>query len=459
MNEENNLNKIRDEHHLTRYDTEPSLVIRERHYWNFIKVINKQYYGKTFTADEYGTIEAAYDAAIKYRDSFLREHGIPLIARGRASSETYLKRHDTKEIRKGRGTHRWFFQIRYNGKVHSKNFLDREFGSREESLKAAILYRDCFIKSNKIDISERFSFSETPGVHKTYSTDKKGNKKWYYQTTWIEGKNRAKRFSILKHGDEKALQLATAFKHQIDRHLQIGGSTAFITPENPNIKIWRYMDFTKFVYALDKSAFYFTHVDSLGDPYEGSYSRANTWIRKLAYSNANESRSLDEVLETMRETRKHIYVNCWHMNEGESVAMWRLYAKTNEAICIQSTYEHLKKQLPNYANIGMVNYIDYDKEWVPEDSIYNPFLFKRQSFQHEREIRAIIYSKDTRISCDIKKDNNGLSIGLDLNGLIDKVYVSPDSPDWFYELVKNVSTKYGIRKKVLKSSLDSEPMK
>jgi hypothetical protein len=107
----------------------------------------------------------------------------------------------------------------------------------------------------------------------------------------------------------------------------------------------------------------------------------------------------------------------------------------------------------------MVNYIDYDKEWVPEDSIFNPFLFKRQSFQHEHEIRAIIYTKDSRISCDLHKDSNGLSISVDLNNLIDRIYVSPDSPDWFYELVKNVSCKYGIRKKVLKSSLDSEPMK
>jgi hypothetical protein len=326
------------------------------------------------------------------------------------TGSAYLKRHDIKEVRKSRGTHLWLFQIRFNGNVNSKYFTDYKFGNKEESLKAAKAYRDQFIESNKIDIKDRFRISEAPGVHKTFSNDKHGNKKWYYQVAWFEGKNRVKRFSVLKNGEEKALRLAVAFRHQLDRHLQNGGSSAFITPENPSIKIWRYMDFTKFVYALDKSAFYFTHVDMLGDPYEGSYSRANTWIRKLAYSKSNESRSLEEVIEIMRETRKDIYVNCWHMNEGESAAMWRLYAKTNEAICIQSTYEQLKSCLPNFTNIGMVNYIDYDKEWVPEDSIYNPFLFKRQSFQHEREIRAIIFAKDNRITCDLKKDNNGLCI-------------------------------------------------
>ena len=43
----------------------------------------------------------------------------------------------------------------------------------------------------------------------------------------------------------------------------------FKTPKD-NSKIWRYMDFTKFIDMLDKSALFFTRVDKLGDPFEGS---------------------------------------------------------------------------------------------------------------------------------------------------------------------------------------------
>lgn len=456
MDKENSKTSVPENHHLTRYENEGKENVRSGPYWAFAKSIKDVSYSKSFWAYEYGSIEAAYLAAKQYRDDLFKTHGI--IIRDK-NSDVYLKKYDSKIGNKSSGTHTWLFQIRHNDSLNSKYFPDSKYGGKAESLEAAKAYRDKFIADNKIDISDRFRVSVAPGVHKTYSTDKNGDKKWYYQVAWFEGKNRAKRFSILKHGDEKALRLAKAFRKQIDRQLQNGNSTAFIIPENPSIRIWRYMDFTKFVYTLDKACLYFTHVDLLGDPYEGSYSRANTWIRKLAYSKSNETIPLEKVIETMRETRKHIFVNCWHMNEGESAAMWKLYAKTNEAICIQSSYERLKKNLPTFANIGMVNYIDYDKEWVPEDNIYNPFLFKRQSFQHEREIRAIIYSKDPCVPSDLLVDKNGLPIQLDINYLIDKIYVSPEAPDWFYKLVKNVSIKYGINKKVLKSSLDSEPMK
>lgn len=53
----------------------------------------------------------------------------------------------------------------------------------------------------------------------------------------------------------------------------------FEKPENENAKIWRYIDFTKFVSLLDKSALFFTRADRLGDPFEGSYSRANIKLR------------------------------------------------------------------------------------------------------------------------------------------------------------------------------------
>jgi hypothetical protein len=39
----------------------------------------------------------------------------------------------------------------------------------------------------------------------------------------------------------------------------------FQKPEDENAKIWRYMDFTKFVSLLDTKSLYFTRVDRLGD--------------------------------------------------------------------------------------------------------------------------------------------------------------------------------------------------
>ena len=46
---------------------------------------------------------------------------------------------------------------------------------------------------------------------------------------------------------------------------------------------------------------------------------------------------------------------------------------------------------------------------------------------------------------------------IDLNCLIENIYVSPTSQSWFYDVVKNIVDKYGIKKSVLQSTLNEEP--
>ena len=42
----------------------------------------------------------------------------------------------------------------------------------------------------------------------------------------------------------------------------------FKQPDDREIKIWRYMDFTKLVFTLEESGLFFSRVDRLGDPFE-----------------------------------------------------------------------------------------------------------------------------------------------------------------------------------------------
>jgi len=46
--------------------------------------------------------------------------------------------------------------------------------------------------------------------------------------------------------------------------------------------------------------------------------------------------------EINRNWPKFNAINCWHMNDHESAAMWKLYLKSDEGIAIQSTYRKLK---------------------------------------------------------------------------------------------------------------------
>ena len=54
----------------------------------------------------------------------------------------------------------------------------------------------------------------------------------------------------------------------------------FIQPENEDIKVWRYMDFTKLVSLIDSLRLYFTRADKFEDPFEGSFPKINVAARR-----------------------------------------------------------------------------------------------------------------------------------------------------------------------------------
>jgi len=146
------------------------------------------------------------------------------------------------------------------------------------------------------------------------------------------------------------------------------------------------------------------------------------------------------------------------MSDYESAGKWKLYSKLDESICIQTSFERFERSLPSEVKLGKVKYINYKTEWIPESDVFYPFIYKRLSFEHEKELRAIFNSKDIEGNNRFKKAENGYWAKLNLQTLIQKIYISPDAQDWFVELVKRVRNKYKLdRKPVLKSPLYNNP--
>src|SRR5205814_3024907 len=81
---------------------------------------------------------------------------------------------------------------------------------------------------------------------------------------------------------------------------------------------------------------------------------------------------------------------CWHMSPEENVAMWERYVKTTESVTIQTRFSTLKGQLLPAINLGMVRYIDYDKERLPSLNALQVISHKRHFFSDEREVRAAL---------------------------------------------------------------------
>ena len=168
------------------------------------------------------------------------------------------------------------------------------------------------------------------------------------------------------------------------------------------------------------------------------------------------------------------YVNCWHINEMESAAMWKLYARTEEAICVQSTYARLRDCLNSsptckndYLYIGKVQYIEYQEDSFPDpNNMLHSVMHKRRSFEHERELRAVISRVPTgeprRLPADPQRedfpDKTGVWVTISLEQLIEKINVAPSSPSWFHDLVRKVVLRHKLDKQVEKSDLDASPL-
>src|ERR671939_2213510 len=220
-------------------------------------------------------------------------------------------------------------------------------------------------------------------------------------------------------------------------------------PAKKNAKIWRYMDFQKFVSLLDKQALFFRKVQMLQDNYEGTlpvFARLVKASMSKLFSNGNAyTNYVDGLLKLLRATT---LVNTWHINEVESAAMWHLYSNNNAGIAIQSTYERLSESFNNNKEdpvwISTVRYIYYNKDMFGLANTFEAFTCKRLSFQHENELRAFTSllghrfmeslldqsKKVTRLHWPKKQANmieklmaNMFLLKLDL--LIERIYLSP----------------------------------
>lgn len=244
----------------------------------------------------------------------------------------------------------------------------------------------------------------------------------------------------------------------------------FQKPGDVNVKIWRYLDFAKFVSLVDKQALFFVRADVLADRFEGSLSKVTVEARPIVYKEKKMLNAIQSFFPRFfKAMRKHTIINSWHINERESAAMWQLYSKDESGIAVQSTFQRLTDSFRKCSDkdvlVGVVKYIDYDTEHMPEGSSLLPFLCKRKSFAHERELRAIVQEHPIVFQFDQKvfdyaaeQSDAGAYIPVHLDVLIENVYVSPTSAEWFLELVKSTVTKYHLEKPVKQSRLSQDPV-
>jgi hypothetical protein len=230
-------------------------------------------------------------------------------------------------------------------------------------------------------------------------------------------------------------------------------------------KLWRYMDFTKFVSLLEREALFFARADKLDDPFEGSLSTPTLAALEKEFADLHPDK-LGEVIGGYKEWRRCTVLNCWNMSDYESAALWKQYLEGSEGVAIQSTFGRLTESfvgggdLPVY--VGTVQYIDYETDIVPVGNAMHPFLRKRKSFEHENEVRAVMFrvpTREGRIDWGFEPFGpDGEYVSIDIDRVVQAIHVSPTAPGWFKALVESVVARYGLDKPVINSSLADRPV-
>ncbi|MFZ5476904.1 MAG: DUF2971 domain-containing protein [Myxococcota bacterium] len=251
--------------------------------------------------------------------------------------------------------------------------------------------------------------------------------------------------------------------------------------------VWRYLDALKFLALLQTSSLFFARLDKMEDPFEGSVPWVNHEQRKAAYAKHQEERRAffdgileknpsaepikqlrdrflqagDPVGEWYEMQRRWTGVNCWFMGEHESAAMWRLYMPAGHGVAVRSTIGRLKESLknePSEVYVGEVRYIDFSKDAILDNNSLQLLALKRKSFEHEREVRAIIWDALGATSGNCVLGEYGVNLPVDLEALIEGIFVAPQAPSWVRDAVAETVRRYGIGSAVIQSTLDSKPL-
>jgi len=275
-----------------------------------------------------------------------------------------------------------------------------------------------------------------------------------------------------------------------------------------NTKIQRYMDFSKFLHILESKQIFMCRIDKFEDKLEGGLTTINNFFysgaaealsnlvnnslplnlgknnnspeileeaqqRKQEYEKRCKNKSFTTVFGDVKLSREVTYkdvikaqkkwfdVSCWHFttDNTESIAMWKIYGNDINSVCITTTIGELLDSIEEDKNINLlvqkVEYIDHRADYysLEVDSKIAPFVHKHKAYKFENEIRLIAYNESNDPLSD--RGSGGSLITLKSNDFINSVKVSPEAPEWFFDLVAAIfNNRYGHTGIVARSDLD-----
>jgi hypothetical protein len=214
------------------------------------------------------------------------------------------------------------------------------------------------------------------------------------------------------------------------------------------------MDVPKFLSLLSTSELWLARSNTLKDKREGSFSREMKDELNVIYENLKsegkiESESLIKNTFDYEEfVKNNSYFTCWHKSADDNMVMWEIYGKSENSVAIKTNSSKLKSSfnLENIMKFSLevaldeVEYLEFDKTPSLQNS-RQPFFIKRPHFFFEKEVRLYIRSREHHST---ENSPPGYKIHVNLNVLLEEVYVHPDAEQWFFEAIVDVVKKYNL---------------
>jgi len=231
--------------------------------------------------------------------------------------------------------------------------------------------------------------------------------------------------------------------------------------------LWRYQDIARYLDLLLKQQLFFCRADRFEDPFEGKYTpeakeeMIKVQVEELADDQANEEdvekakQQVEKLTEERTAKRTYVTINSWHWNDVENYAMWKIYAKGTYGLAIQTTYERLKQCFSKAKESIFVGKVDYDdcKPILSTDSL-KPFLHKRKIYAYENEVRCCyVIPEENGFNWQAQDMRDGVFIDVDLDTLIERIYISPYSPKWITDIITGINEKFNIHKEIVHSTV------
>jgi len=224
--------------------------------------------------------------------------------------------------------------------------------------------------------------------------------------------------------------------------------------------IWRYLDLSIFLDLIQTQEIHFSRADQFEDPYEVSLPVPNQMLdyKELVRNSVPPGvefhlteEQVSQMAEFLRDganyPKKNAFISCWAQGEHESMALWKIYTKSKNAVAVKCDYAKMVEQLSDKVMIGKVQYRNYFTEMIPINNFLYQVMSKRQEYSYETEIRAVMMNQES------PKEFSFLRQKIDLPSVVQAVYVSPGCSDFFPNQIKDLTRKYGFDFQIIRSDL------